>query len=143
MYCHATLFRKSNFHIWEVTFTLLLYIFRVYLLINESKLGIVVIGMPSLKRCRTLQLSCQTTCFWMYFIDPNSDEKFKFIVHDFEFDDILLILELTEIKREEDKFRHDPEEEVWTPERLMKASVKIKSLLAIEERHRVLPKFSL
>ena len=53
----------------------------------------------------------------MYFIDPNSDEKFKFIVHDFEFDDTLLILELMEIRREEDKFRHDPE-------RLMKASVK-------------------
>jgi hypothetical protein len=53
----------------------------------------------------------------MYFIDPNSDEKFKFIVHDFEFDDTLLILELMEIRREKDKFRHDPE-------RLMKASVK-------------------
>ena len=88
--------------------------------------------MPSLKDAEHYSYLCQTTCFWMYFIDPNSDEKFKFIVHDFEFDDTLLVLELTEIEREEDKFRHDPENEVWTSERLMKASVKIKSLLAIE-----------
>jgi hypothetical protein len=68
----------------------------------------------------------------VYFIDPNSDEKFKFIVHDFEFDDTLLILKLMEIEQEENKFRHDPEEEVQAPGTVNESQCKIKSLLAIE-----------
>lgn len=140
MYCHATLFRKNNFPNGSYFYVITLY-FSSLFIDKRVEIEYSCYRHAFTERCRALQLSCQTTCFWVYFIDPNSDEKFKFIVHDFEFDDTLLILKLMEIEQEENKFRHDPEEEVQAPGTVNESQCKNQVLIS-NRGTRVLPKFS-